>query len=307
MTKQNSNVRLTVFTPAYNRAHTLPRTYESLRRQSCKKFIWLIVDDGSTDQTEELVREWQQADNGFEIRYLYKENGGMHTAHNTAYANIDTELNVCIDSDDAMGDDAVRKILNKWAQVQEQGYAGIMGLDADFEGNVIGKGFPAGMTETTVIGYYAAGGSGDKKLVYRTDVINQYPPYPVFPGEKYLSLAYKYRLIDQDFKMAVLDEVLCSVEYQPDGSSQNMLRQYATTPNGFAFWRKVCMQYPTSTKRMFVDCVHYVSSSILGHNRHFISESPKKGLTVLAVLPGAVLAQYIKEKTKDQRVLSTHI
>lgn len=297
MTRQNNEIRLTVFTPAYNRAHTLSRTYESLCRQSCKDFIWLVVDDGSTDNTAEQIKEWQQRDNGFEIRYLYKENGGMHTAHNTAYANIDTELNVCIDSDDAMGDDAVRKILEKWAEVRDKGYAGIIGLDADFDGKVIGKGFPEGMTETTVIGYYAAGGRGDKKLVYRTDIINQYPPYPVFPGEKYVALSYKYRLIDQDFKMAVLDEILCNVEYQADGSSKNMLRQYARNPKGFAFWRKVCMQYPTSKKRLFLDCVHYVSSSILAGDTQFLFESPKKGLTLLCIIPGMLLSLYIREKT----------
>ena len=81
---------LTVFTPTYNRAHTLGRTYESLCKQKCKEFIWLIVDDGSTDQTKELVRKWQKQDNGFEIQYIYKENGGMHTANNTSYANIRT-------------------------------------------------------------------------------------------------------------------------------------------------------------------------------------------------------------------------
>ena len=78
----------TVFTPAYNRAHTLPRTYESLCRQSCKDFVWLIVDDGSSDGTRALVEEWQTRDNGFPIRYIYKENGGMHTAHNTALWEI---------------------------------------------------------------------------------------------------------------------------------------------------------------------------------------------------------------------------
>lgn len=127
---------LTIFTPTYNRAHTLPRTYESLCRQNCKKFIWLIVDDGSADKTAELVRDWQSRDNGFEIQYIYKENGGMHTAHNAAYANIHTELNTCIDSDDMLAVGAVEKILRKWAEVKDKGYAGIVGLDADFEGKL---------------------------------------------------------------------------------------------------------------------------------------------------------------------------
>ena len=104
---------LTVFTPAYNRAHTLSRTYESLCQQECKDFIWLIVDDGSTDGTGELVKTWQRKNKDFEIRYVYKENGGMHTAHNTAYELMDTELNVCIDSDDCLEQGAVRKILDK--------------------------------------------------------------------------------------------------------------------------------------------------------------------------------------------------
>lgn len=293
------NIILTIFTPAYNRAHTLPRTYESLCRQTCKAFIWLIVDDGSTDGTAELVRHWQADDNGFEIRYIYKENGGMHTAHNTAYENINTELNTCIDSDDKLAPGAVEKILKKWEQVRDRGYAGIIGLDADFNGKIIGKGFPSGMSETSVIGYYASGGSGDKKLVYRTDVIQQYPPYPVFPGEKYVSLSYKYRLIDQTYQMAVLDDVLCNVEYQPDGSSNSMWRQYLKNPNGFAFWRKVCMTYPTSKKRMVVDAVHYCSSSILAGNAHFIADSPRKLLTVLCVPMGFLLARITKKKAKE--------
>lgn len=275
------------------------RTYESLLQQDCKEFIWLIIDDGSTDNTAELVKSWQSKENGFEIRYIYKENGGMHSAHNTAYAHIDTELNTCIDSDDKLAPGAVRMILDKWERVRDQGYAGIIGLDADFDNNVIGKGFPKGMTETTVIGYYVAGGSGDKKLVYRTDVINQYPAYPIFEGEKYVALSYKYRLIDQKYKMAVLDEVLCNVEYQPDGSSHTMWKQYLKNPRGFAFWRKVCMRYPESKKRLLVDCIHYCSSSQIAHNRNYIQESPRKLLTVLCTPVGWAFTAYIRRKAKE--------
>lgn len=290
---------LTVFTPTYNRAHTLPRTYESLLNQECKDFIWLIIDDGSIDNTAEIIKEWKRRDNGFEIRYIHKENGGMHTAHNIAYENIDTELNICIDSDDQLAQGAVQKIFDKWQNVKDQGYAGIIGLDVDMNtGMVIGDGFPDEVLETTLVGYYASGGSGDKKLIYRTDVINKFPPYPVFEGERYVALGYKYRLIDQEYKLAVLNEVICNVEYQIDGSSNSMFRQYLKSPRGFAFWRKVCMQYPESPKRLFIDCVHYVSSSLLSRNWHFISESPKKGLTIMAIPFGIVLTEYIKRKAK---------
>ncbi len=291
---------LTVFTPAYNRAHTLGRTYESLRNQSCKDFIWLIVDDGSCDDTAELVKDWQSRESDFEIRYIYKENGGMHTAHNTAYENIDTELNVCLDSDDCMPPDAVEAILNKWLDVKDDGYAGIIALDDNMDtGEIIGTGFPEGLTETTLYGFYAAGGKGDKKLIYRTDIINSYPPYPVFEGEKYVALAYKYRLIDYDYKLAVLDKVVCNVEYQDNGSSATMFKQYLKYPRGFAFWRTICMQYPESKKRLIIDNIHYVSSCLISKDKYMLKNSPKKLLTFLCIPFGIMLTFYIKYKAKQ--------
>lgn len=291
---------LTVFTPAYNRAHTLTRTYESLCLQDCKDFIWLIVDDGSTDETAKLVQDWQKRENGFEIQYIYKENGGMHTAHNVAYEHIHTELNTCIDSDDKMAPGAVKKIKEAWEKVRDKGYAGLIALDADFDGNIIGKGFPEGMTETTLGGYYAGGGMGDKKLVYRTDVINSVPPYPVFPGEKYVGLVYKYTLVDQDYLLSVLDEVICEVEYQEDGSSGTMWKQYLSNPKGFAFLRKTAMQYPTSKKRLIIDCIHYCSSSQIAQNKNYMKESPRKILTILCTPVGWMETVYIKRKAKNK-------
>lgn len=290
---------LTIFTPAYNREYTLSRTYESLLKQDCKDFVWLIVDDGSSDNTAELVREWQKKENGFEIRYVYKENGGMHTAHNTAYENIDTELNTCIDSDDALAEGAVGHILELWREKGSDKVAGIIGLDADMEGKIIGTEFPEEMTETTLQGFYAAGGRGDKKLVYQTDIMKNLPPYPVFAGEKYISLGYKYQLCDQKYQLITTNRVLCNVEYQPDGSSNSMFRQYLNNPNGFAFIRKQNMKYIHSKKRNFIDCIHYVSSSLIAHNRNFITESPKKMMTVAAIPLGWCLTQYVKYKAKE--------
>ena len=100
---------LTVFTPTYNRAHTLPRLYNSLCNQTCRDFEWLVIDDGSTDDSKDLVLRWKK-EAVIPIQYIYKENGGLYTGYNTAYLNIETELNVCIDSDDAMPKDAVEKI-----------------------------------------------------------------------------------------------------------------------------------------------------------------------------------------------------
>lgn len=289
---------LTIFTPAYNRAYTLHLCYESMLRQKNKDFEWLIVDDGSTDNTKELVEKWIKADNGFNIRYIYKENGGMHTAHNTAYENIDTELNMCIDSDDYLTDDAIEKILKKWKESKDKDFAGIVALDIYNNGEIIGKKLP-NQQSIKLCDYYSNGGKGDKKLIYRTEVINKYPQYPVFEGEKYVSLGYKYLLIDQDYDLLIMNEPVCVVEYMEDGSSRNMYNQYLKNPKGFAFLRKVHMKYDKSLKRKFITCVHYVSSSFISKNKTFLKESPSKIMTVIAIPFGFVFYKLIIFKCKE--------
>jgi len=286
---------LTVFTPAFNRAFCLHKCYESLCRQTSKDFCWLVIDDGSTDNTRELVTGWIK-EAIISIRYYYQQNQGMHGAHNAAYRLIDTEINTCIDSDDFMPDDAVEKIIGFWKENGSDQYAGFIGLDQAEGGSIIGKKFPEGIKETTLIGYYESGGKGDKKLVYRTDIITKYPEYPIFEGEKYVGLAYKYYLVDRDFKLLVLNEVLCIVDYQTDGSSMNMYRQYFKNPKGFAFYRITRMQVVSSNQRRFIECIHFVSSSILAKNKHFLKESPYKLKTLLAIPFGFGLTVLIKYK-----------
>ena len=294
---------LTVFTPAYNRAHTIGRTYESLCRQTCKDFEWLIVDDGSSDGTRKLVENWI-AERIIPIKYIYQDNQGMHGAHNTAYRNIDTLLNTCIDSDDYMPDDAVEKIINCWNESGSEAVAGIIGLDVTEDGKVIGTKFPDSMKKTTLRGFYDVGGKGDKKLVYRSDVIKQYPEYPIFKGERYLGLAYKYMLIDQDYELITLNTPLVIVDYQPDGSSFNMYKQYWNNPRGFAFFRKTEMMATHGIIRKLIVCTHYVSSSIICRNRNFIQESPKKLLTFLCIPSGVVLYLWILRSVRRNAKIS---
>lgn len=291
---------LTIFTPAYNRAHTLVRTYESLLNQSCKDFEWLVIDDGSSDNTREIVESWI-ADNKIPIRYIYQKNQGMHGAHNTAYRNIRTELNTCIDSDDYMPAEAVERIVTFWNSItddKKHKIAGIIGLDEDKAGNIIGKRFKDDLKETTLTDYYNSGGRGDKKLVYRTTVIKGYPEYPLFSGERYIGLAYKYMLIDRDYTMLTLNQPLVTVEYQLDGSSFNMYKQYWNNPKGFSFFRRAEMICNPSLKRRFVSCVHYVATSLISKNKKFFKESPKKIYTFFALLPGYLWYLQIKHKVE---------
>lgn len=289
---------LTVFTPTYNRAYTLHLCYESLIRQSCKDFIWLIIDDGSTDNTKELVASWAQ-DNQIPIQYYYQNNQGMHGAHNAAYERIETELNVCIDSDDYLADDAVEKITEFWRMFGSNQFAGIVGLDISQDNEIIGTKLPGNVKQSTLSDLYALHQvKGDKKLVYRTDIMKKYPPYPLFSGEKYCPLSYKYILIDQDYQLLIMNEVLCVVEYMQDGSSLNIINQYKKNPHGFSFFRKVAMLYAPSLKERIREAIHYVSSSIIIRNKNFIKESPRKGITLLAIPFGILLYFYIQNTNK---------
>lgn len=286
---------LTVFTPAYNRAHLLPRLYESLCRQTSDDFEWLLIDDGSSDHTKELVAQWSK-ENRIVIRYIYQENQGMHGAHNTAYKNINTALNTCIDSDDYMTDNAVELILKKWNSMDQQKYAGIIGLDAIESGEIIGTKFKTAYT--TLEDFYLEGGKGDKKLVYRTDIVNRYPEYPVFEGEKYVGLGTKYLFIDKDYQLATLNDALVIVEYQENGSSNTMFAQYLKYPQGFIYNRITTMQYSKSVKRKFIEAIHYISSCIILKKKNFLKDTPEKGLTLLAIPFGLILYLLIQYKVK---------
>ncbi len=305
---------LTVFTPAYNRAHTIGRTYESLSRQTCRDFEWLIIDDGSTDGTRALVESWIQphlvsretegscfsgmCPAGFKISYFWQENQGMHGAHNTAYRHITTELNTCIDSDDWMPEDAVEKIVTFWKMHGDDKYAGVVGLDYTAKGELIGTMFPSDMTETTLSGFYAHGGKGDKKLVYRTEVITKYPEYPRFEGERYFSLGYKYLLVDQDYKLLTMNEPLVIVDYQQDGSSHSMFRQYWNNPQGFMFLRQEHMRYNHSFKSLMRSCIHYVSHCIRARQYRKLLSTPYPFTTFIAVPAGVCLYFYTRHQVQ---------
>ena len=290
---------LTIFTPTHNRAYTLHLCYESLKRQTCKDFIWLIIDDGSKDNTKKLVADWKE-ENIVPIQYYFQENQGMHGAHNTAYDLIKTELNVCIDSDDYMSDNAVEKIIKFWKENGDADYAGIVGLDANQRGDIIGTNLPSTIKASTLTELYEKHQiKGDKKLVFRTELTKITPPYPLFPGEKYCPLSYKYILIDQIQPLLIMNEVLCHVEYLPDGSSLNMFNQYRKNPMGFSFFRKELMKLPFGGRiYKFKQAAHYVSSNLLMKNWKLFMETPKKMLTFFAFPFGFLLYIVIISKTR---------
>lgn len=295
-------IELTVFTPAYNRAELLSRCYESMKRQTNKNFIWMVIDDGSTDNTRLLVNEWIKETKEFSVEYYYKENGGLHTAYNEAIKHIKTKLCVCIDSDDFMPDDAVEKILSFWEESGSDEYAGIVGLDYYLDGNVVGDPLPNQKSVNLIdllTGKYSIH-NGDRTNVVRTELYKKFSPMKVYPGEKNFNPHYMHLQISQEYDFLVLNENLRFVEYQTDGMSNSILKQYKNSPNSFAEIRKLYLSFPeTSWKFKMRHSIHLVSSCILaGRFSSVMKESPCLGITLLAIPFGCLLALYINIKTK---------
>lgn len=286
---------LTVFTPTYNRGYCLNKCYESLLRQTCDDFEWLIVDDGSTDNTKEVVDKWIEEDR-IAIRYIYKENGGMHSGYNVAYDNIFTELSINIDSDDYMPDNAVERIISFWNENKDEKYAGIMALDVTEDGKIIGSELPNQKSIKVYDFYNRMGGKGDKKYVYRPELMRPHHS-PEYKGERLFPTCYKYFQVDLNYEMLVLNEPLCIVEYMADGFTNNIIKHYKPNLNSYIFYRKYIMSYPNATlAHRYRFAIHYVAECILAKKKHWLKDSPRKLLTFLAIPFGIPLYFYIQKK-----------
>ena len=321
---------LTIFTPTYNRKHTIVRTYDSLSCQTSVDFNWLIVDDGSSDGTrewveslgEKVVNKGQSFDwmgrilddeddthfvvktKRFSIEYIYKPNGGLYTGYNAAYATIQTELCVCIDSDDYMPDDAVEKIVNAWkARLQDKEYCGIVGLDFNVvDGKPIGGYFPEGLkdcfeNELTFQKIHI----GDTKEVMRTDLMKKVAPMIGFEGEKNFNPWYMLMQVVDEYPILVLNDNLCWVEYQigKDSMSQGIWRQYINSPRSFAKHRRASMMLKHNTMaNRLRNCVHYVSSCVIAKDGQWLKNSPMKFWTLVLAPAGMMLAFLVYYKNR---------
>lgn len=297
-----NKIILTIFTPTYNRSELLIRCYKSMKNQTNKNFIWMVVDDGSSDNTKEVVNKWMLEKNDFEIEYYYKNNEGLHTAYNEAISHINTELSVCIDSDDFMPNDAVEKILSFWSKNGSKKYAGIIGLDCYLDGNVIGDKLPEQKSINLIdlmTGKYKIK-NGDRTNVVRTELYKKYAPMRVFLGEKNFNPHYMHLQMSKEFDFLVLNENLHYVEYQADGMSNSMLKQYKSSPNSFIETRKLYLSFPdTSFGFKYRHSIHLVSSCILiGKLDRALKESPCKNITILAIPFGWFLSVYIRFRVR---------
>ncbi len=222
---------LTVFTPAYNRADKLKRLYESLLAQTNGDFLWLVVDDGSTDETGELMHSFQR-ECRLEIRYYRQENGGKMRAHNVGVRLADTPLFVCLDSDDHFTKTAVDDILTLWTGNKEEGLAGIVAhKGSDAEHILYGSEFPL-KGRSSLRRLYEAGFKGETTLVFRTELLKGFP-FPEIEGEKYVPEDVVYDRIDEGHEYLILDKILTVCELVSEGLTDRVDELREKNPTGW--------------------------------------------------------------------------
>lgn len=235
--------RITVFTPTYNRAYILHNLYNSLNKQTFREFEWLIVDDGSSDNTAELVREWIDEIDTFFIRYYRQENGGKHRAVNYGVQLAQGEIFFVVDSDDYLTEDALAKI-NQWFKEIEH--------DTSIVSVAANKGWSATETDNEFfcetyldktfldMDTYQENGKyvlrGERAIAFYTEILRKYP-YPEFSGEKFLTEAIVYNRIAHDgYKTRFYNDIIWLYKYLEDGLSAEGTEIYLKNPYGYALW-----------------------------------------------------------------------
>lgn len=231
---------ITVFTPTYNRAHTLPRLYESLRKQTCVDFEWLVIDDGSKDATEQLFDQWCQEDNPFLIRYNKVENGGKNRAINAAMKMAQGEYFFIVDSDDLLRPTAIKTLFDCFASLskEDDSFIGVSVVRGDINGNPLSRTpliDPAvGYIDCNNLERPKYGLQADMAEAFFTEKLRKYN-FPVWPGEKFTPEAVVWDQMALDgYRLRWFDKVEYLCEYQPDGLTNSSWRLLRDNPMGYA-------------------------------------------------------------------------
>ncbi|WP_242219263.1 glycosyltransferase family 2 protein [Bacillus cereus group sp. BfR-BA-01380] len=232
-------MRITVFTPTYNRGYIIEKLYRSLQEQTYTDFEWLVIDDGSSDNTEELFRLWTVEENPFPVRYYKVENGGKHRAINKATDLAEGELFFIVDSDDHLTKDALENIEN-WERNLENKelFCGVSGNRGRQATDFLGTTFEGEYVDATSLERTKYNITGDKAEVFYTNILRKYK-FCEFEGEKFITEATVWEKMAHDgYKIRWFNKTIYICDYLEDGLTKNMKEIFAKSPKGTAYYIK---------------------------------------------------------------------
>lgn len=298
--------QVTVFTPSYNRAHTLPRLYESLKNQTNNNFEWLVVDDGSNDNTNELFDAWKEEGATFTISYYkIKTNGGKNRAINQGVKLARGKYFFIVDSDDWLMPDAIQFVIDAFEQLpQDQSFIGISLIRGDIEG----KELNGAAKIDNAVGYVDCNNiqrekfnlQADMAEVFFTDKLKCYP-FPVWTGEKFTPEAVVWdRMALDGYKLRWFNKVLYLCEYQQGGLSDSSWLLLRDNPMGYAMLFNTRLEYTKGIKQIMNYILQYISCCFLANESKMIFRCIKPTMAVLLLPLGWALAK------RRQRQITRH-
>lgn len=310
------SIPFTVFTPTYNRAHTLRRVYDSLLQQRADLFEWLVVDDGSTDGTAKLLSELQ-AESPFEIRVIRQPNGGKHRAHNAAIRVARGELTIILDSDDELVNGAIEALWCEWQSIDVKHraqIAGVLGHCVDESGEIVGLRYPSNPLDGRFFELTADGKMvGEKMPCYRSDVLRAYP-FPEMEGSTaYVPEGVVWARIDERYLVRCFDAPVRIYHRSPsDGASiMNKYAKHRTNAWGrmqyFSLVLNMSGQYFPRYARVFANaaanywrCALHAGVPISGQLKQIRGATAR--LLWIAGMPVGIVAWYFDraEKTRSR-------
>lgn len=280
-------MNLTIFTPTYNRASLLLRVYESLKRQSSNCFEWIVVDDGSSDNTAAVINRVAEKAT-FPIRYIKKTNGGKHTAFNLGIAEAKGALFLCLDSDDELCEGAVETIIN--APTLEDYQCGYLAWKRDFSGKYLGAPCCGSISEIKCKDV----GQGEYAFVFRTALLQNYR-YPEFSGERFIGECVVYDMLAlAGYSYQILPEVLEICEYQTDGLTSNLNQIMKKNPAGYCLYFMQRIDMATSWQKRVALAGKYHCFCIFAGEKRTAYTGKHRFFVSLTKPIGLVFAVYYK-------------
>lgn len=295
-----SGESITILTPTFNRGKQLEILYNSLKKQTLSGFKWLIIDDGSSDRTSESVSLWQK-EQAVEIVYIYKENGGKHTALNNGIPRIDSELTFIVDSDDYLPENAIEIIMTYHNKYK----------DDEFEKKLCGYSFlrfysngevnTAFFSENEEIASYLKvrineGIGGDKAEVFYTDVLKKYP-FPVYPGEKFLPEDIVWMQMSEQYNMVHINECVYYCDYLDGGLTKSGRKMKIKSPQGMCLRSQIYLNNSDVCLKvkMKMMLLYMIYGKAAGKNNNILfSDIQCKALYIAFYLPGIIFYQVWK-------------
>ncbi len=296
------NKNITIVTPTYNRADKLPLLFESLCQQSCKDFEWLCIDDGSSDNTEELVgqfiRKMSSTEESFPIKYIYKKNGGKHSALNVAFKEVQTELLFIVDSDDLLIKDAIALIISDWKNITNKeslcgigylrGYSNTERIGDTYSGDYIISNF--------IEERYNKNVDGDKAEVWVTEKLRNFR-FPEVEEERFISESVAWIWLAKKYNMFFVNKIIYITEYLEGGLSDSGRALRFKCPTLMAYGSLMTMSKDFSIKIRIKETLLYIVYSLFGkRSLKELFHCEYKLLVFINLVPGYLLYKYWKWK-----------